>query len=190
MYNKVEKDEELIQLVKDGDCEAFSPLIERYKLPLYRVMYHMVVNRDDAEDLVEEAFIKAYRSIKRFEIGRPFYVWLRRIAVNNAINFLKKERQSRTEPLEYVARKFTNGRNDPVAMTEQKLLQERINKAMVQLPKEFRIILSLKVEEDMSYAEISEALKIPKGTVMSRLARARQKLKELLQEKEVSKHEL
>jgi RNA polymerase sigma-70 factor (ECF subfamily) len=190
VYNKVEKDEEYIQRVKNGDCNAFSPLIERYKLPLYRVMYGMVRNRDDAEDLVEEAFIKAYRSIKRFETGRPFYVWLRRIAVNNAINFLRKERRIRTDPLEYVAQKLANGRNDPVAMTEQKLLQERINTAMARLPKEFRIILSLKVEEDMSYSEISEALKIPRGTVMSRLARARQKLKELLEQKEVSQHEM
>jgi RNA polymerase sigma-70 factor (ECF subfamily) len=190
VYNKVDSDEALIKLVKDGDCEAFGPLIERYKLLLYRVMYRMVLNRDDAEDLVEEAFIKAYHSISRFEIGKPFYVWLRRIAVNNAINFLKKERRSLTEPLEYVEKKLTNKQNDPVAMTEQKMLQERINNAMVRLPREFRTILSLKVEEDMSYDEISKALKIPKGTVMSRLARARQKLKELLNEMEVSKHEV
>ena len=185
MYNKVESDEALIKAVKNGDCESFNPLIERYKLPLYRVMYRMVLNRDDAEDLVEEAFIKAYRSIKRFDTSRPFYAWLRRIAVNNAINFLKKERRNLTEPLEFVEKSLSNGRNDPVAMTQQKVLKERINQAMLKLPREFRTVLSLKIEEDLSYDEISQLLKIPKGTVMSRLARARQKLKQIFDELEV-----
>lgn len=185
MYNKVESDEALLKAVKNGDCESFNPLIERYKLPLYKVMYRMVLNRDDAEDLVEEAFIKAYRSIKRFDTDRPFYSWLRRIAVNNAINFLKKERRNLTEPLEFVEKSLSNGRNDPVAMTEQKMMKERINEAMGRLPMEFRIIMSLKVEKDLSYDEISRALKIPKGTVMSRLARARQKLRQIFDEMEV-----
>ena len=182
MYNKVETDEALLKAVKNGDCESFNPLIERYKLPLYRVMYRMVLNRDDAEDLVEEAFIKAYRSINRFDTDRPFYSWLRRIAVNNAINFLKKERRNLTEPLEFVEKSLSNGRNDPVTMTKQKMMKERINQAMAKLPKEFRIIISLKVEKDLSYDEISQVLKIPKGTVMSRLARARQKLRYIFNE--------
>jgi RNA polymerase sigma-70 factor (ECF subfamily) len=182
VYNKVETDEALLKAVKNGDCESFNPLIERYKLPLYRVMYRMVLNRDDAEDLVEEAFIKAYRSINRFDTDRPFYSWLRRIAVNNAINFLKKERRNLTEPLEFVEKSLSNGRNDPVAMTEQKMMKERINQAMAKLPKEFRIIISLRVEKDLSYDEISQVLKIPKGTVMSRLARARQKLRHIFNE--------
>jgi len=152
VYNKVESDEALIIAVKNGDCESFNPLIERYKLPLYKVMYRMVLNRDDAEDLVEEAFIKAYRSIKRFDTSRPFYTWLRRIAVNNAINFLKKERRNLTEPLEFVEKSLSNGRNDPIAMTKQK---------------------------------VSKLLKIPKGTVMSRLARARQRLRQIFDEMEV-----
>ncbi len=185
VYNRVESDEALLQAVKNGDCESFNPLIERYKLALYKVMYRMVLNRDDAEDLVEEAFIKAYRSIKRFDTSRPFYTWLRRIAVNNAINFLKKERRNLTQPLEYVEKRLSNNRQDPVAMTEQKLMREKINRAMAQLPEEFRVILSLKVEEDLSYNEISRVLEIPKGTVMSRLARARQKLRQIFKEMEV-----
>jgi RNA polymerase sigma-70 factor (ECF subfamily) len=185
VYNKVESDEALLKAVKNGDCESFNPIIERYKLPLFKVMYRMVLNRDDAEDLVEEAFIKAYRAIKRFDTSRPFYTWLRRIAVNNAINFLKKERRGLTEPLEFVEQRLSNGRNDPVAMTRQKMMKERITEAMVRLPKEFRIILSLKVEKDLSYDEISKVLKIPKGTVMSRLARARHKLRQIFDELEV-----
>jgi len=185
VYNNVESDEALLEAVKNGDCESFNPLIERYKLALYKVMYRMVLNRDDAEDLVEEAFIKAYRSIKKFDTSRPFYTWVRRIAVNNAINFLKKERRKMIQPLEFVEKRLSDDRQDPVAMTEQKMLRERINRAMALLPEEFRTIISLKVEEDLSYDEISRALKIPKGTVMSRLARARQKLRQILKEMEV-----
>lgn len=182
MYSNVESDEALIRSVKNGDCEAFNPLIERYKLPLYTVIYRMVLNRDDAEDLVEEAFIKAYRSIRKFDISRPFYTWLRRIAVNNAINFLKKERRARIGPLEGFEERLTDNRNDPVLMTQQKMLVEQINRAMADLPPEYRVIISLKVEQDMSYDEISRALQIPRGTVMSRLARARLKLKQLIRE--------
>lgn len=190
MYNSIENDEILIRRVKNGDCQAFNPLVERYKLALYKLMYRMVYNRDDAEDLVEEAFIKAYRSISKFEIGRPFYAWLSRIAVNNAINFLRKEKRGRTEPLEWSEHRLVAEKHNPITMTREKMLTERINKAMVQLPQEYRTILVLRVNDELSYDEISKVLKIPKGTVMSRLARARQRLKEIFKEMEVHKHEM
>lgn len=182
MYNNSESDDTLIERVKNGDCDAFNPLVERYKLSLYRLMYRMVYDRDNAEDLVEEAFIKAYRSISRFEIGRSFYAWLSRIAINNAINYKKKEHGVKLEPIEWVEHRLTDDKNDPVELTEEKLLKEKINLAMAKLPVEYRTILILRVEENLSYVEISSVLKIPKGTVMSRLARARQKLKEIFEE--------
>ncbi len=187
MYNTIESDEVLIGRVKKGDCDAFGPLVERYKMPLYKVMYRMVYNRDDAEDLVEEAFIKAFRAISRFEIGRPFFTWLCRIAVNNAINFLKKERRAKVQPIETLEYKLTAKKGNPVEMTREKLLQEKITTAMAKLPEDYRTILILRVEEEFSYDEISKILKVPKGTVMSRLARARQRLKELFKEMEVHK---
>lgn len=180
----------MIEAVKKGDYDAFGPIVERYKMALYRVMYRMVMNRDDAEDLVEEAFIKAYRSIKKFQTGRPFYSWLRRIAVNNAINFLKRERRGNIEPLEYVEKTLSNGRNDPVQMTRNKMLRERLEGALARLPEDARIILSLKIEEDLSYEEIGRLLKIPRGTVMSRLARARIRLRQIFDGMEVSKNEM
>jgi len=190
VYNNIESDEILIEAVKKGDCDAFGPIIERYKMALYKVMYRMVLNRDDAEDLVEEAFIKAYRSINKFQTDRPFFSWLRRIGVNNAINFLKRERKGNIAPLEYVEKTLPNDRNDPVRMTREKMIRERINAALTRLPQEARIILSLKVEEDLSYEEIGNILNIPKGTVMSRLARARQKLKRIFEDMEVQNHEM
>ncbi len=182
MYNSLESDESLIEKVKNGDCEAYNPLVERYKLLLYRQMYRMVHNREDAEDLVEEAFIKAYRAIAKFELGRSFYAWLSRIAVNNAINFLKKERRDLLDPIETYEHSLSNGKGNPVQMIHEKIFKEKVNAIMAKLPEEHRTILLLRVEENLSYEEISNILKVPKGTVMSRLSRARQKLKELFDE--------
>jgi len=190
VYNSIESDEILIGRVKNGDCEAFNPLVERYKLALYKLMYRMVYNRDDAEDLVEEAFIRAYRSISRFEIGRPFYAWICRIAVNNAINFLKKEKRTQTQPLAWVEHRLVSVKQNPVRLTKEKLLRERISAAMAKLSQDYRAILVLRVNDELSYDEISKILKIPRGTVMSRLARARQKLKEIFKEMEVYKDEV
>ncbi|MCX7994325.1 MAG: RNA polymerase sigma factor [candidate division WOR-3 bacterium] len=180
MYYNSENDETLIQAVKSGDAEAFGPLIERYKIVIYRLVYRMVRNRDDAEDLVQEIFIKAYKGLKDFKTGHKFLPWLSRIAVNHTLNFINKERRVEAQPLEWVVN-YDDGKNNPVEMVEQKILKEKIMKAMEQLPEEYRVVLLLRVEEDMSYEEIGQALNIPRGTVMSRLARARQKLKELLE---------
>lgn len=185
MYNSIESDEVLIERIKKGDVEAFNPLVERYKLPLYKVMYRMVYNQDDAEDMVEEAFIKAYKAIKRFEQGRSFFAWLCRIAVNNAINYIKKERRGQVQPLETVEYSLTAKKGNPVEMTREKMLQEKMAVAMARLPEEFRTILVLRVEEEFSYEEISKILSIPKGTVMSRLARARQRLRNFFNGTEV-----
>jgi len=179
VYNSVESDEVLIARVKKGDCEAFNPLVERYKMPLYKVLYRMVHNRDDAEDLVEEAFIKAYRAISRFDLDRSFYAWICRIAVNNAINYIKKERRGQVQSIGMVEYRLIAEKGNPVKMTREKILKERINAAIAKLPEEYRMILVLRVDDEYSYEEIGNMLKIPKGTVMSRLARARQKLKKL-----------
>jgi RNA polymerase sigma-70 factor (ECF subfamily) len=184
VYNSTETDDVLIESVKKGDADAYKPLVERYKLPLYTVMYRMVRHRDDAEDLVEEAFIKGYRAIKSFETGRPFFAWLCKIAVNNAINFLKKERRDKMQPIGQVEHALRAKQGDPVQMTEQKLLQERIAAAMAKLDDADRTILILRIDKEFSYDEIAGIMKIPRGTVMSRLSRARQKLRKIFENKE------
>lgn len=179
VYNNIATDESLIERVKNGDCEAFTPLIERYKLAVYRLIYRMVSNRDDTEDLVQEVFIKTFGAIKTFKPGSRFYPWLSRIAVNHTINYLKREQRDKIQPLEWVQDRMASEKNDPVEMTRHKILKEKILMAMQKLPTEYQAILVLRVEEELSYDEISEVLKIPRGTVMSRLSRARQKLKEI-----------
>ncbi len=181
MYNNNESEEILIQAAKDGDCESFAPLIERYKMSIYRLVYRMVRNRDDTEDLVQEIFIKAYKGIKGFKIGNKFFPWLCRIAVNHTLNFIKKEKKVDIQPLEWVEN-YNDSKNDPVKMVEQKMLKERVAQAMARLPEDYRVVLILRVEEELSYEEISQSLNIPRGTVMSRLARARQRLREIFEE--------
>lgn len=182
MYNTIDTDEFLIAKVKNGDCEAFSPLIERYKMQVYRLVYRMVGNRDDSEDLVQEVFVRSFRAIKSFKAGCPFYPWLSRIAVNHTLNYVKKEQKNKMQPLEWIQERLASKQDDPVAMTEQKMLKEKITAAMQKLPGDYRTILVLRVEEELSYNEISKTLRIPRGTVMSRLARARQRLKEIFKE--------
>lgn len=182
MYYNNESDEALIERVKKGDCEAFSPLIERYKMLVYRLVYRMLGNRDDTEDLVQEVFIKAYNSIKSFKSGSPFSPWLSKIAVNLTINFIKKEKRGHLESLDRVQNQISSNKDDPVEMTRSKLLKEKIQEAMSRLPEIYRAVLVLRIEEELSYEEIGKILNIPKGTVMSRLARARECLKETFEE--------
>ncbi len=182
MYNNNESDENLIEAVKKGDCEAFAPLIERYKLSIYRIVYRMVHNRDDTEDLVQEIFIKAYNGINGFKAGNRFFPWLSRIALNHTLNFIKKEKKVDVQPLDWVPN-YADNKNDPVQIMENKVLREKIAQAMEQLPEDHRAILVLRIEEELSYEEISQVLGIPRGTVMSRLARARQRLKEIFEQK-------
>lgn len=181
MYHYNESDEKLIEMVKNGDSESFAPLIERYKMAIYRLVYQMVHNRDDAEDLVQETFIKAYQGIKTFKSGYKFLPWLFRIATNHTLNFIKKERKVDVQPLEW-AQNYKDDKGDPVQIIKEKMLKEKIAKAMEQLPEDYRVILILRVEEQLSYAEISQALGIPVGTVMSRLARARQQLRNIFKD--------
>jgi len=181
VYNNNESDEILIETVKNGDCEAFAPLIERYKMSVYRLVYRMVHNRDDTEDLVQEIFIKAYHGIKSFKSGNRFFPWLSKIAVNHTLNFIKKEKKVDVQPLEWV-QNYADNRDDPVQMVKNKMLKERIAEAMAQLPEDYRAILVLGIEEQLSYEEISQAMGIPPGTVMSRLARARQRLRDIFKD--------
>jgi len=182
VYFNNESDEILIEKTKKGEVEAFSPLIERYKMLVYRVVYRFVGNRDDAEDLTQEVFIKVYRSIKDFKSGMPFLPWISKIAINQAINFIKRERKKQPESIEWIGNHKADEKDDPVEMIRNKMLKERISRAMEKLPEKDRTIIILRIEEELSYDEISKILKIPKGTVMSRLARAREKLREIFYE--------
>ena len=179
---------ELVRRAREGDMSAYDDLMRRYQERIYATIYHMTSNHDDANDLAQEAFIKAYHALKSFKGGSSFYTWIYRIAVNKTINFLK-QRKNRTHmslnDLDF------NAENDPdlVALVSDKTprrdaglaeLQEKLNVAMLKLSDHHRLVVTLHDVQGMSHEEIAKIMGCNIGTVRSRLFYARQQLQALL----------
>lgn len=188
------RDEALVARARDGDTAAFQQLVVAHQGRLFSVAFGMLRDRDDAMDIVQDAFIKAHRKLGDFEGNAAFSTWLYRITVNLCID--KKRSQARrrqtdlddvaghdfeSDPLyaqaEYAPR--LSGAN-PLRNVGDKQLGEQIGRGLAQLSDDHRAIVLLREVEGMSYEEISEALGIPRGTVMSRLFHARKNLQRAL----------
>lgn len=176
-----EKNEErmLISRAKQGHLEAFETLVKRYQQNIYYLCRRMTGSHAAADDLSQETFIKAYFALERFKDGMNFFSWIRKIAVNNSLNFLKASR--REEPLgdaaENIPGHASRGQEMPHELLLKTQMQHRFKKALKALPADQKAVFVLRVFENQSYKEIAKTLNIPKGTVMSRLSRAREKIK-------------
>ena len=182
-----EEDRELLEAVRAGDATAYRGLVEKYQNRVYSMVYGMVRNREDARDITQDAFVKAYNNLDSFRLESSFYTWLYRIAMNLAIDFLRKsKRRPTTEFDETIATRDEGGIDEvhntlsPRAALERKQLYDRIMSAMQKLPDDQRQVILLRELEGLSYREISDVMDIPEGTVMSRLFYARKKLQKLL----------
>jgi RNA polymerase sigma-70 factor (ECF subfamily) len=179
----VPSDVELVRRVREGDISAFDELVRRYAGSIFRVAYMMVRNHADADDITQETFVRAFKSIHTFDERFRLYTWLRRIAVNLSFNCLKARGRQRMVSLPLVDE---DGRGcdipDPSPGCEAAGLRHDLELALNKLPPEQRAVFTLHVLEGMDYKEISRSLKIPLGTVMSRLNRARLRLRQLLKE--------
>ncbi len=183
-------DSELVARVLKGDKNAFRPIVERYQNRLYVMVVGMVRDEAEARDLVQNAFIKAYQSLDSFRLDSAFYTWIYRIAMNLAIDSCRKRRRRKTGSFdEAVAARDEDGEmlelhhtDGPAEALQRKELRQRIFAAMEELTEEQREVLMLREVEGLSYAEISETMGIPEGTVMSRLFYARKKMQGLLRE--------
>lgn len=181
-------DNALVARVLAGDKNAFRPLVERYQNRLYAMVVGMVRDEAEARDLVQNAFIKAYQNLDSFRVDSAFYTWIYRIAMNLAIDSCRKRRRRRTGSFdEAVAARDEDGEmlelhhaDGPAEALQRKDLRRRIFAAMEELNEEQREVLLLREVEGLSYAEISEAMGIPEGTVMSRLFYARKRMQALL----------
>jgi len=142
------------------------------------VIYRFVRNHTEADDLAQEAFIRAFRAIDRFDLRYPFSPWMYRIAINLTLNHLKKRRL----PMVDADLERKPSANNPVSVFEQVETRRKVHAAIAKLPLKLRQVLVLRVYEDWPYSQIAQVLAIPIGTVMSRLARARQAVKEELKE--------
>lgn len=172
-------DGELVARATKGDVEAFGVLVDRYKERAYMIALGFVGNPDDAMDLSQEAFVKAFRAIKTFREGKPFYPWFYAILRNVCFSHLRRVRTRREQSLD-AAQEFgfevADEAPDPAASTEKAEMIGLVRRELAELEPVHREILLLRHFENLSYKEISEVLGCPMGTVMSRLYAARKAL--------------
>jgi RNA polymerase sigma-70 factor, ECF subfamily len=178
----------LVQKARAGDLGAYDDLVRRYQERIYSTLYHMTSNHEDANDLAQEAFIKAFQVLKSFKGGSSFYTWVYRIAVNKTINFLKQRRNKTHLSLDDID---FQAEHDPdlVALISEKTprrdinlaeLQEKLNEAMQKLSEHHRLVVTLHDVQGLSHEEIAEIMECNIGTVRSRLFYARQQLQAYL----------
>jgi RNA polymerase sigma-70 factor, ECF subfamily len=180
-------DKQLIKKVRKGNHEAFAQLIDLYKAQVYNICLRMVRIPADAEDLAQEAFIRAYTNIDKYEIDKKFSTWLYRIATNLSIDYLRKKK-----PGVYLDAELpgTDGYtmssmlSSPDPLPEEQIVQSEtshwLHDEIDQLPAKYRAAIILKYMEDLSVKEISEILEIPVPTVKTRIHRGREALRERL----------
>jgi RNA polymerase sigma-70 factor (ECF subfamily) len=183
-----EADAEMLRAVLAGDATAYQGIVEKYQGRVYALLYGMVRNREDARDLTQDAFVKAYRSLEGFRLEAGFYTWMYRIAMNLAIDFVRKRKRRDVVGFdENIAQRDEDGtiaevhhEDGPGKALERQQTLARIMAAMDRLPEDQKQVVLLRELEGLSYKEIADVMGIPEGTVMSRLFYARKKLQTLL----------
>jgi RNA polymerase sigma-70 factor (ECF subfamily) len=190
MDNPDPTDEQLVRSTQSGDARAFDQLVIRFSPRLYGLIYNMTSSHEDTNDILQEVFAKAYRSIKGFQGKSSFYTWMHSIAVNMAINFLKKRNRRKTMSLDDVDNGILNdpdfieatSNGDPHREANLSELQKKLNESMMKLSHDHRAVVTMFDIQGMPHAEIAKILKISEGTVRSRLFYAHRQLQNHLQE--------
>jgi RNA polymerase sigma-70 factor (ECF subfamily) len=180
MEQSIHNEPEVLAAAARGDRKAFGQLVRAYQRRAYAAAYTLVGNRDDALELSQDAFVKAFKAMNRFDLSMPFYPWLHRIVRNTSLNHLKKKKRRGESSLDEMMESGFDThaptlRPDDCATREE--LLKHIQRAMEQLTPEQQEILRLRHFMELSYGEIAASLDIPQGTVMSRLHGARKKLR-------------
>ncbi len=177
------RDAQLVTRSKAGDVEAFGELVRRYQKPVFRIVLRMVKSPDDADDITQDTFVRAFRGLKTFKEEFDFHPWLFRIAYNQSINFLNKRKRQAAVDLDDVPERDIKSGPEPESPIQSASRQElltRLERALLRLPEEQRTVFLLRVQDGLSYEEIADTMGTPKGTVMSRLARARMALRKYM----------
>ena len=185
-----EADNLAIQRCLEGDKNAYRELVDRYQRRAVSIAYGYVHNTDDAQDMVQEAFIRAYKNLNRFEPGSSFIAWFSKIVVNVCIDHYRKQKKRKSVEYDdsYQRRDAIDGHalaGNPIELQphrrlEQEELSGAIEQALSRLSENHRTIIVLREVEGLSYEEIAESMSCNLGTVMSRLHHARKKLQEAL----------
>ena len=187
MHVAADEDALLVRRAQAGDADAFGQLVERYMRRAYYAALSLVGTREDALDLSQEAFARAFRARRTLDPDRPFYAWLYQILRRLCFNFLR-DRRSRARTLEAAGSWLADeaagrGPGDPAHAFEREEARRQVTAAIERLPAREREVLALKEFEGMTYKEIAALVGIPIGTVMSRLYSARQRLADALEER-------
>jgi len=183
---------DLVKQCQTGDTQAFDQLVSRYRTRVFGMIYNMVRNEQDAWDLAQDSFVKAWKSIGRFRGQSSFYTWIYRIVMNVTIDWLRKKQVKGTgtefddsvqlKEIDPASRTSPRPTPLPHERMERDEVRARIDAAIAQLSPEHRAVILMKETEDMQYHEIAEALGCSIGTVMSRLFYARKKLQSSLRD--------
>ena len=188
------QDELLIRRAQRGDADAFEQLLLEHQKNVYNLCYRMAGNPDDAMDLSQETFLRAWRCLDQYQFASAFSTWLYRLCSNICIDFLRRRRRQQTVPLtfedadgEEQTYAVPDAQPLPEEQVELKLTRETLAAAMAQLLPEHRAVLQLRVVNEMSYEQIADVLDIQIGTVKSRLSRARNQLKKILERGNLSR---
>src|SRR5438477_6439837 len=178
----------LVQAAKKGDLEAFSELVKRYDRNVFRIAQHITHNEEDAQDVVQDAFLKAYQNLEQFQGNSKFYTWLVRIAVNEALMKLRRRRSDKTVSIDEdveteegsMPREVADWGPNPEQLYGQSELSDILKKTIQGLPPGFRTVFVLRDVEGLSTEETAEMLSLSIPAVKSRLLRARLQLRERL----------
>jgi len=178
----------LVEAARQGDAEAFSKLVKQYERKIFRLAKNITQNDEDAEDVLQDAFLKAYEHLDEFQGNSKFYTWIVRIAVNESLMKLRKRKSDKTVPLdepvetgeETVVREIAVWEGNPEDQYSGEELRDILDKAVQALKPVFRTVFILRDIEEMSTEETAEALGISVPAVKSRLLRARLQLRERL----------
>lgn len=188
------QDELLIRRAQRGDADAFEQLLLEHQKNVYNLCYRMAGNPDDAMDLSQETFLRAWRCLDQYQFASAFSTWLYRLCSNICIDFLRRRRRQQTVPLtfedadgEEQTYAVPDAQPLPEEQVELKLTRETLAAAMAQLLPEHRAVLQLRGVNEMSYEQIADVLDIQIGTVKSRLSRARNQLKKILERGNLSR---
>src|SRR3954468_1265930 len=183
---------DLVKRCQAGDTEAFDQLVVRYRTRIFGMIYNMVHSEQDAWDLAQDSFVKAWKSIGRFRGKSSFYTWIYRIVMNVTIDWLRKKQirgggaefddAVQLKEIDPAAKTAPKPDELPYERMQRGELRGKIDNAIAQLSPEHRAVILMKETEDMQYHEIAEALGCSIGTVMSRLFYARKKLQNLLRD--------
>jgi len=181
----------LVKLAKQGDLSAFDSLTLMFRERLYGVVYNMTFNHEDAADLTQEAFVKAFRSLSKFKEKSSFFTWIYRIGVNLALNHLKKKKARKFFSFDQCitdgvsskdSEQFSSKESNSVRTTLLNELHEKLNEALLKLSDKHRTIVVLFEIDGLSHKEIASIMKCTEGTVRSRLHYAKLQLQSFLSE--------